>query len=95
MFTYFWPKGSGDSGDCDLEVGGWRCHLEVGGWREGDFLFCLEGGGHTASKDKDEKEKERKKKRGGWGRTVEVINNESVDKIYHEPKKEWLKLYKR
>ena len=108
LFTCFWPK---RSGDCHLEVGGWRCHQEVRGWREGDLLFCLEGEEHTASKDKDEKEKERKERKkkkekkkkkkkkggggGGLGRTVEVINNESVDKIYHEPKNEWLKLYKR
>ena len=31
----------------------------------------------------------------GRGRTVEVKNNESVDKICHEPKNEWLKLYER
>ena len=59
LFTCFWPK---RSGDCHLEDGGWRCHLEAGGWREGDLLFCLEGGGHTASKDKDEKEKERRER---------------------------------
>ena len=91
MFTCLWPKRSGDSGDCQLEVGGWR---------EGDLLFCLQGGERTASKDKDEKEKRKKekKKRSRWegtGKTVEVKNNESVDKICHEPKNKWLKLYER
>ena len=58
-----------------------------------------EGGGHTASKDKDEKEKENKKENpkrgGGGGGTVEVMNKESVDKKYQEPKNKWLKLYER
>ena len=83
LFTCFWPKRSGDSGDSHLGLGVGRRETYYSVWREG------------ASKDKDEKEKERKKKRGGWGRTVEVINNESVDKICHDPKNKWLKLYKR
>ena len=74
----------------------------IWGWGlEGGRLIILSGGrGRTASKDKDEKEKEKekekgeKKKRGGGG-AVEVINNESVNKIYQDPKNKWLKLYER
>ena len=77
----------------------WR--VGVGG-RETYYSVCREGSVRRVKtkmrrkKEKKKKKKKKKKRRGeGTGRTVEVMNNESVDKICHDPKNKWLKLYKR
>ena len=83
--------------------------LSVGG-RDTSYSVCRERDIRRVKtkkrKKKDQKNKTKQKGGGGGGagsgggggergRTVEVMNNESVDKIYHEPKNKWLKLYER